>query len=50
MDTRAAQRPGEGAAQLRGEGAEPVGEESPQESQLHVHGAGAVSGQAQVSE
>ena len=50
MDPGAAQREGEGAAELRGEGTDPVGEEDPQESQLHVHGARSVSCQAEVSE
>ena len=44
MDPGAAQWEGAGAADIRGQDPEPVGEEGPQEPELHVHGVGPVSG------
>ena len=42
MDPGAAQREGQGAAGIRGQDPEPVGEAGPQELELHVHGVGPV--------
>ena len=50
VDPGAAQWEGAGAPVLRGQGSDSVGEESSQESQLDVSGAGPVSRQAEVSE
>ena len=50
VDPGAAQWAGEGAAVLRGQGPDSVGEESSQEFELDVSGAGSVSRQAEVSE
>ena len=50
MDPGAAQRESEGAPVLRGQGSNSVGEESSEEFELNVSGAGPVSRQAAVSE